>query len=188
MLFSGIFGAALFCWLVPPMRLRHALGTTTRWWEWRVYIVGRWLPIELAPFGRARGPHVSIGRSPRSTAIGTTAGGIAGVAVLVGEMVGAEAVIVLPELLLAGAATGGIVHGAICMKAVRDRRAGQGEYVAAGAAAGGMVSVVVYVSQSPNLGEASFDLSIGLFPWGVLTAFAVVGAAGGWVAYRVFGR
>jgi len=44
-LFSGIFGAALFCWFVSPMRLRHALGATSRWWEWRVYMVGRWLPL-----------------------------------------------------------------------------------------------------------------------------------------------
>jgi len=44
-LFSGIFGAAFFCWYVKPMRLRHALGTDTRWWEWRIYIVGRWLPV-----------------------------------------------------------------------------------------------------------------------------------------------
>ena len=44
-LFSGVFGAALFCWFVRPMRLRHALGATSRWWEWRVYTVGRWLPV-----------------------------------------------------------------------------------------------------------------------------------------------
>ncbi len=44
-LFSGVFGAALFCWFVRPMRLRHALGTSSRWWEWRIYVVGRWLPV-----------------------------------------------------------------------------------------------------------------------------------------------
>lgn len=46
-LFSGIFGAAFFCWFVRPMRLRHALGTRSRWWEWRIYIVGRWLPFAV---------------------------------------------------------------------------------------------------------------------------------------------
>lgn len=49
-LFSGIFGAAFICWFVSPMRLRHALGTRTRWWEWRIYTVGRWLPLLAALF------------------------------------------------------------------------------------------------------------------------------------------
>ena len=44
-LFSGIFGAGFFCWFVPPKRLRHALGTHTRYWELRIYIIGRWLPF-----------------------------------------------------------------------------------------------------------------------------------------------
>jgi len=44
-LLSGIFGAGFFCWLVKPMRLRHGLGTRSRWWEWRIYVVGRWLPF-----------------------------------------------------------------------------------------------------------------------------------------------
>jgi neurotransmitter:Na+ symporter, NSS family len=44
-LFSGIFGAAFFCWLVPPSRLQQALGASSRWWITRIYLVGRWLPV-----------------------------------------------------------------------------------------------------------------------------------------------
>ncbi|TVP87515.1 MAG: sodium-dependent transporter [Pseudomonadaceae bacterium] len=44
-LFSGIFGAGFFCWLVKPMRLRKGLGAGSSWWEWRIYLVGRWLPL-----------------------------------------------------------------------------------------------------------------------------------------------
>jgi len=46
-LFSGIFGAGFFCWLVPPHRLQVALGTTSRWWVRRIYLVGRWLPVAV---------------------------------------------------------------------------------------------------------------------------------------------
>ncbi len=46
-LFSGIAGAALFCWLVPPERLQTALGTTSGWWVRRIYVVGRWLPVAV---------------------------------------------------------------------------------------------------------------------------------------------
>ena len=46
-LFSGIFGAGFFCWLVPPARLQSALGTTSRWWVQRIYTVGRWLPVAV---------------------------------------------------------------------------------------------------------------------------------------------
>ncbi len=46
-LFSGIFGAGFFCWLVPPFRLHQALGTRSRWWVRRVYLVGRWLPVAV---------------------------------------------------------------------------------------------------------------------------------------------
>jgi neurotransmitter:Na+ symporter, NSS family len=46
-LFSGIFGAGFFCWLVPPARLQEALGTDSRWWVARIYIVGRWLPVAV---------------------------------------------------------------------------------------------------------------------------------------------
>jgi neurotransmitter:Na+ symporter, NSS family len=44
-LFSGIFGAGFFCWLVPPQRLQTALGTASGWWVRRIYLVGRWLPF-----------------------------------------------------------------------------------------------------------------------------------------------
>ncbi len=42
---SGILGAAFFCWLVPPQRIRDVLGTPHPWWHWRIYIVGRFLPV-----------------------------------------------------------------------------------------------------------------------------------------------
>lgn len=41
---SGIFGAAFFCWFVERERLREGLGTTSAWWEIRIYTVGKWLP------------------------------------------------------------------------------------------------------------------------------------------------
>ena len=44
-IFSGILGAALFCWFIPPQRIRTVLGTGSRWWEWRIYLIGRYLPI-----------------------------------------------------------------------------------------------------------------------------------------------
>lgn len=47
-LFSGIVGAGLFCWLVKPERLVSAIGSTSRWWTWRIYFVGRWLPFAVA--------------------------------------------------------------------------------------------------------------------------------------------
>ena len=46
-LFSGIVGAGLFCWLLPAERIHVALGTTSRWWVNRVYVVGRWLPVAV---------------------------------------------------------------------------------------------------------------------------------------------
>jgi neurotransmitter:Na+ symporter, NSS family len=46
-LFSGIVGAGLFTWLVPPDRLQDALGTTSRWWIRRIYLIGRWLPVAV---------------------------------------------------------------------------------------------------------------------------------------------
>ncbi len=45
LIFSGVLGAALFCWFVPPHRIRTVLGTETRWWEWRIYLIGRYLPL-----------------------------------------------------------------------------------------------------------------------------------------------
>ncbi len=42
---SGVLGAGLLCWFVPPERLRKALGTKSAWWEWRIYLAGRYLPV-----------------------------------------------------------------------------------------------------------------------------------------------
>jgi NSS family neurotransmitter:Na+ symporter len=44
-IFSGVVGAALFCWFIPPQKVRTVLGTGSRWWEWRMYLVGRYLPL-----------------------------------------------------------------------------------------------------------------------------------------------
>ncbi|TVR16914.1 MAG: sodium-dependent transporter, partial [Planctomycetota bacterium] len=44
-IFSGVMGAAYFCWFVPPKRVRSVLGTSHPWWEWRMYLVGRYLPV-----------------------------------------------------------------------------------------------------------------------------------------------
>ena len=44
-IFSGVVGAALLCWFIPPMKIRGVLGTANRWWEWRIYLVGRYLPL-----------------------------------------------------------------------------------------------------------------------------------------------
>lgn len=46
-IFSGVLGAALFCWFIPPQRIRTVLGTESRWWEWRIYLVGRYLPLVM---------------------------------------------------------------------------------------------------------------------------------------------
>lgn len=42
---SGVIGAALFCWFIPPARTHSDLGTYSHWWEWRIYLIGRFLPI-----------------------------------------------------------------------------------------------------------------------------------------------
>lgn len=42
---SGITGAALLCWFIPASRIRTVLGTANRWWEWRIYLIGRYLPL-----------------------------------------------------------------------------------------------------------------------------------------------
>ena len=62
-IFSGVAGAALLCWFVPPHRIRTVLGTTNRWWEWRIYLVGRYLPVVVLiwallvfALNQARGP------------------------------------------------------------------------------------------------------------------------------------
>lgn len=44
-IFSGVMGAALLCWFIPPDRIRTVLGTANRWWEWRIYMIGRYLPL-----------------------------------------------------------------------------------------------------------------------------------------------
>lgn len=44
-IFSGVTGAALLCWFIPPSRIRTVLGTANRWWEWRIYLIGRYLPV-----------------------------------------------------------------------------------------------------------------------------------------------
>ena len=46
-IFSGVLGAALFCWFIPPGKIRTVLGTETRWWEWRMYLIGRYLPVAM---------------------------------------------------------------------------------------------------------------------------------------------
>lgn len=46
-IFSGVLGAALFCWFIPPQTIRTVLGTESRWWEWRIYLVGRYLPLVM---------------------------------------------------------------------------------------------------------------------------------------------
>lgn len=50
-IFSGITGAALLCWFIPPQRIRTVLGTANRWWEWRMYLVGRYLPLVVVLWG-----------------------------------------------------------------------------------------------------------------------------------------
>lgn len=44
-IFSGVTGAALLCWFIPAQRMRTVLGTGNRWWEWRIYLIGRYLPL-----------------------------------------------------------------------------------------------------------------------------------------------
>lgn len=44
---SGVLGAALFTWFIPPDKVRNALGVRSHWWEWRIYLVGRYLPLLL---------------------------------------------------------------------------------------------------------------------------------------------
>ncbi|MHA7816012.1 MAG: sodium-dependent transporter [Pseudohaliea sp.] len=50
-IFSGLTGAALLCWFIPPQRIRTVLGTANRWWEWRIYLVGRYLPVLVLLWG-----------------------------------------------------------------------------------------------------------------------------------------
>ncbi len=47
---SGVLGAGLLCWLLPRERVRDALGARSPWWEWRIYTVGRALPLVVLAF------------------------------------------------------------------------------------------------------------------------------------------
>ena len=47
---SGVIGAGLLCWVLPPGRVVYALGARSRWWSWRIFIVGRSLPFLAAAF------------------------------------------------------------------------------------------------------------------------------------------
>lgn len=42
---SGVVGAGLLCWVLPPSRIVYALGAKSRWWSWRIFVVGRSLPF-----------------------------------------------------------------------------------------------------------------------------------------------
>ena len=42
---SGVIGAGLLCWFLPRPRIKYALGSKSRWWEYRVFLVGRALPF-----------------------------------------------------------------------------------------------------------------------------------------------
>ncbi len=42
---SGVIGAGLLCWVLPPPKVVHALGAKSRWWSWRIFVVGRSLPF-----------------------------------------------------------------------------------------------------------------------------------------------
>ena len=42
---SGVIGAGLFCWFVPRPKIAYALGAKSRWWEFRIFVVGRSLPF-----------------------------------------------------------------------------------------------------------------------------------------------
>ncbi len=46
-IFSGVVGAALLCWFVPANRIVGVLGARGWWWEWRIYLIGRLLPLAL---------------------------------------------------------------------------------------------------------------------------------------------
>ncbi len=47
---SGVIGAGLLCWVLPPGKVLYALGAKSRWWSWRIFIVGRSLPVAAAVF------------------------------------------------------------------------------------------------------------------------------------------
>ena len=45
---SGVIGAGLLCWVLPPPKIVYALGAKSGWWSWRIFIVGRSLPFAAA--------------------------------------------------------------------------------------------------------------------------------------------
>lgn len=47
---SGVLGAGLFCWFVPRPKVAYSLGARSRWWEYRIFIVGRSLPFLAVAF------------------------------------------------------------------------------------------------------------------------------------------
>ncbi len=47
---SGVIGAGLLCWVLPPPKVVYALGAKSRWWSWRIFVVGRSLPFLAAGF------------------------------------------------------------------------------------------------------------------------------------------
>ncbi len=47
---SGVIGAGLFCWFMPRPKISYALGAKSRWWEYRIFIVGRSLPFLALAF------------------------------------------------------------------------------------------------------------------------------------------
>lgn len=42
---SGVFGAGIFCWLIPRARIAYSLGAKSKFWKWRILIIGRSLPF-----------------------------------------------------------------------------------------------------------------------------------------------
>jgi len=47
---SGVLGAGLFCWFIPRPKIAYSLGASSRWWEYRIFIVGRSLPFLALAF------------------------------------------------------------------------------------------------------------------------------------------
>jgi NSS family neurotransmitter:Na+ symporter len=47
---SGVIGAGLLCWALPHGRVVYALGAKSRWWSWRIFVVGRSLPFAALAF------------------------------------------------------------------------------------------------------------------------------------------
>ncbi len=47
---SGVIGAGLLCWVLPLPQVTYALGAKSRWWAWRIFVVGRTMPFAVAAF------------------------------------------------------------------------------------------------------------------------------------------